>query len=64
MSKNKHIDWKNYNFCIIINDSFCSYQYDFKTKKNNISIYDIAKIIAKKLKADLPEGKFVPNDQK
>lgn len=64
MSKNKEMNWKNYNFCIKINDGFCSYQYDFKTKKDDISIYDIAKSIAKKLKTDIPEGKFISDEQK
>jgi|688.fasta_scaffold958998_1 hypothetical protein len=48
-----------FDFSIEISDNFCCYRYNFETKNSNISIYDIAKIIAKKLKTTVPEGKFI-----
>lgn len=45
-------------FIITINDKFSTYEYKFETSED-VSIYDIAKQIAKKLKCEVPEGKLI-----
>ena len=49
---------KTWPFEITIDDQYCTYKYIFKTTEI-VSIFDIVKKIAKKLKCDIPEGNFV-----
>lgn len=49
---------KPYTFNIKINDQYCTYQYEFEHDKE-ISIYEIAELIAGKLDCELQEGKFL-----
>lgn len=46
---------------VTINDTYCTYEYTFESSED-VSIYDIAKEIAKKLKCEVPEGKFIKLD--
>jgi hypothetical protein len=41
-----------------INDTYCAYEYTFKHKEE-VSIHDIAKSIAKELECEVPAGKFI-----
>jgi len=45
-------------FIVTINDKFSTYEYTFETSED-VSIYDIAEKIAKKLKCETPEGKLI-----
>jgi hypothetical protein len=49
---------KKYPFKVTINDGFGAYEYRFETTQD-VSIYDIAEQIAKKLRCEPPEGKFL-----
>lgn len=49
---------KSYTFNVQISDQYCTYQYEFKHDKE-ISIYEIAELIAGKLDCELQEGKFL-----
>lgn len=50
---------KLYTFSVQINDGFCCYEYSFKTGDKDVSIYDIACAVAKKLKCEVAPGKFI-----
>lgn len=47
-----------YTFVVTINDSYCTYEYTFKHTEE-VSIHDLAKEIAQKLKCEVPEGTFI-----
>jgi hypothetical protein len=49
---------KKYPFKVTIDDGFGAYEYQFETTRE-VSIYDIAEQIAKKLRCETPEGKFL-----
>lgn len=50
---------KKWPFTVTINDNFSVYEYRFETSQEEVSIYDIATQIAKKLQCEVPEGKFL-----
>jgi hypothetical protein len=47
-----------YTFVVTINDMYCTYEYSFKHNEG-VSIFDLAREIAQKLKCEVPEGKFL-----
>jgi len=47
-----------YTFVVTINDSYCTYEYTFNHTEE-VSIHDLTKEIAQKLKCEVPEGKFL-----
>jgi hypothetical protein len=42
-----------------ISDGYCNYEYELEATNPNVSIYDILKLVAKKLKAEITEGKLI-----
>ena len=49
---------KKWPFTVTIHDGFSAYEYRFETTQD-VSIYDIATQIAKKLQCEVPGGKFL-----
>jgi len=50
---------KSGKWTIRISDGFCNYEYELQATNPDVAIYDIAKLVAKKLKAELKEGKLI-----
>jgi hypothetical protein len=42
-----------------ISDGYCNYEYELEATNPNVAIYDILKLVAKKLKAEITEGKLI-----
>jgi hypothetical protein len=50
---------KSGKWTIRISDGFCNYEYELKATNPDVSIYDVVKLVAKKLKAELKEGNLI-----
>ena len=50
---------KSGKWTIRISDGFCNYEYEMQATNPHVAIYDVAKLVAKKLKAELKEGKLI-----
>lgn len=49
----------NGKWTIRISDGHCNYEYEMQATNPDVAIYDIAKLVAKKLKSEVKEGKLI-----
>ena len=49
----------NGKWTIRISDGYCNYEYELQATNPDVAIYDVVKLVAKKIKAELKEGKLI-----